>query len=43
MGKDGFHSVPNFLKQEWDGVESVLTRAFLGPIQERLLAVLAGD
>ena len=24
-GKDGFHSVPNGLKKEWDGVESVLT------------------
>ena len=24
-GKDGFHSVPNFLQQKWDGVESVLT------------------
>ena len=24
-GQDGFHSVPNFLEQKWDGVESVLT------------------
>ena len=24
-GKDGFHSVPNGLEKEWDGVESVLT------------------
>jgi len=29
-GKDGFHSVPNGLKKEWDGVESVLTSTFLG-------------
>ena len=29
-GKDGFHSVPNLLKKERDGVESVLTTAFLG-------------
>ena len=31
-GKDGFHSVPNFRKQAWDGVESVLTSAFLAPL-----------
>ena len=33
-GKDGFHSVPNGLKKEWDGVESVLTRVFRGLTQQ---------
>ena len=28
-GKDGFHSVPNLVRQERDGVESVLTKAIL--------------
>jgi len=32
-GKDGFHSVPKLLKQERDGVESVLTSAFPGEVQ----------
>ena len=33
-GKDGFHSVPNGLKKEWDGVESVLTTALLASRQQ---------
>ena len=39
-GKDGFHSVPNRLRKEWDGVESVLTSTFLGLMPFRLGALV---
>ena len=32
-GRDGFHSVPNLLAEEWDAVERVPTR-FMGAIRE---------
>ncbi|MEK7677609.1 MAG: peptidylprolyl isomerase, partial [Verrucomicrobiota bacterium] len=33
IGRDGFHSVPDLLRNNGDAVERVPTRAFLGPIQ----------
>ena len=33
-GKDGFHSVPLLFEEIGDGVESVLTRAILAPMQQ---------